>query len=138
MNVKMIRREMKKEKKKFSWTNKKLKFMCAYKKRPGDKAIPTTKDLLLERYNETKGRASPQVSLHESDVKDEGGSDADESIGSQSLDEFEESDNEMEVDEVESESEEEDAAGGMQFGSDSDDDNEEDDDEEEEQSDNDE
>ena len=34
-----------------------LKAVCAFKKRKHDKALPTTKDKLRERYNETIGRA---------------------------------------------------------------------------------
>ena len=36
-----------------SLSNEQLKAVCAFKKRKGDKAIPTVKKLLLERYNET-------------------------------------------------------------------------------------
>ena len=53
-----------------------LTTMCRWKRRPKDKKMPTRKDELLARWQETKGRPSPQVSPANSD--DEGESDDDD------------------------------------------------------------
>ena len=42
---------------------KMLKPLCSYKKRKGDKAIPTKRDELVERYISTKSR--PDINLEE-------------------------------------------------------------------------
>ena len=93
--VRTIQRDMKK--KNFKWTNAKLTKMCRWKRQPGDKKLPTLKDELLARWEETKGRPSPQVGPANSD--DEGESDDDDSAGSE--------DGEASLGEEESESEEE-------------------------------
>jgi hypothetical protein len=43
----------------FKWTVEKLKIAIKVKKLPGDKALPTSKEALLDRYNKTKRRLSP-------------------------------------------------------------------------------
>ena len=102
--VRTIQRDMKK--KNFKWTNAKLTKMCRWKRQPGDKKLPTRKDELLARWEETKGRPSPQLSPANSDDEgesgdddDEGESDDDDSAGSE--------DGEASLGEEESESEEE-------------------------------
>jgi len=102
----------------FKWTIDKLKIAIKVKTLPGDKARPTTKEALLERYNKIKRRSTPQSSPACSD--DEGsvneGSNIDSNDGDASIDlvfgdddsSVESSDNESENDEsmMESESEE--------------------------------
>jgi hypothetical protein len=46
----------------FKWTIDKLKIAIKVKTLPGDKARPTTKEALLERYNKIKRRSTPQSS----------------------------------------------------------------------------
>ena len=64
-----IRGEMKK--KSFKFVVKNLKVLVKYKKRDGDKALPTKKEALLARWEETKDRASPNVSPSNSEIEDE-------------------------------------------------------------------
>jgi hypothetical protein len=46
----------------FKWTIDRLKIAIKVKTLPGDKARPTTKEALLERYNKIKRRSTPQSS----------------------------------------------------------------------------
>jgi len=59
----------------FKWTVPKLKIAIKVKKLPGDKALPSSKEALLDRYNKTKRRPTPQPSPATSD--DEASSDED-------------------------------------------------------------
>ena len=97
--VKKIQAEMKK--KGFKWTNPKLMRMCRWKRRPKDKKMPTRKDELLARWQETKGRPSPQVSPANSD--DEGKSDDDDDGDEASVGRDKSEDKEASVDGDESE-----------------------------------
>lgn len=51
----------------FTWTIQKLKIAIKVKKLPGDKALHTSKEALLDRYNKTKRRLTPQPSPANSD-----------------------------------------------------------------------
>ena len=66
----------------FKWTVEKLKIAIKVKKLPGDKALPTSKEALLDRYNKTKRRSTPQPSPANSDDEassdDESGMDDDD------------------------------------------------------------
>ena len=100
--VRTIQRDMKK--KNFKWTNAKLTIMCRWKRQPGDKKLPTLKDELLARWEETKGRPSPQVRPVNSDDEGESDDDDEASLGEE---------------ESESEEEEDDAPSrGLEWGSD--------------------
>ena len=88
---------------------------------PGDKKLPTLQDELLARWEETKGRPSPQVGPANSD--DEGESDDDDDDGeSDDNDGAGSEDDEASLGEEESESEEEEEedapSRGLEWGSD--------------------
>ena len=116
--VRTIQRDTKK--KNFKWTNAKLTIMCRWKRQPGDKKLPTLKDELLARWEETKGRPSPQVGPANSD--DEGESDDDDDDGESDDDDgagSEDDEASLGEEESESEEEEEDAPSrGLEWGSD--------------------
>jgi len=114
--MKKVRAEEKKPG--FRWTVERLKIACKYKRRPGDKKMPTLRDDLLARYQETKNRASPQVSPANSD--DEADSEDEDGGDDVSLGEDESEDDEASLGEEEGDEEEDGPSGGLEFGSDDD------------------
>ena len=67
----------------FKFTLKNLRPLIKWKRRPEDKALPSRKDDLLKRWEETKNRASPRVSPANSEAED-----TDASVGSHEEDQF--------------------------------------------------
>ena len=81
--------------------------MCGWKKRQGDKALPSLRDDVLKRWEETKGRPSPELSPDaESDEEESESEEEDTPPRSQSRGVEWGSDDEEEPDELEEESEE--------------------------------
>ena len=66
-----IRKEQRTQKSSFRFTTTKLKALCRYKKKKGDKKMPTRKSELEARWKKTKDRPSPQVSPANSDVEED-------------------------------------------------------------------
>ena len=84
----------------FRMTVERLKILCRYKKQSKDKAMPTKRDLLIARYEATKGRQSPHVSPANSDNEGESGDEEGGLFDSVSEDEEDASDEESSGNEV--------------------------------------
>ena len=67
----VLKIRVEKESPSFKMTCEKLKTLVKWKKRDGDKAIPSKKEDLEKRWGLTKNRPSPNVSPCNSDVEDE-------------------------------------------------------------------
>ena len=67
----VLKIRVEKESPSFKMTCEKLKTLVKWKKRDGDKAIPSKKEDLEKRWRLTKDRQSPNVSPCNSDVEDE-------------------------------------------------------------------
>ena len=74
-----IRREQRTQKSSFRFTTTKLKALCCYKKKKGDKKMPTRKSELEARWKKIKDRPSPHVSPVSSDAEE------DDDVDSESL-----------------------------------------------------
>ena len=66
-----IRREQRTQKSSLRFTTTKLKALCRYKKKKGDKKMPTRKSELEARWKKIKDRPSPHVSPVSSDAEED-------------------------------------------------------------------
>ena len=116
--MKKLKAEMKESG--FRWTIDKVKLACNHKNQPKNEKTPTLRADLLVRYQETKGRPSPQVSLSNSDDEGESNDDDYVSRDEDQSDDNEPSDGKESEFEVDDNEEDDVRARGLEFGSDDD------------------